>query len=62
MRDLLETQFHCTILSWAEPTDDGHLFSAIIDGVMVQAESVALLVSALQDRTHQPIRLWSIAA
>lgn len=55
MRELLESQFACRIIQWNEESDHGPLFSAIIGGVWVQAESVALLVSALQDILHQPL-------
>ena len=59
MRDLLEHQFDCTILQWAEESDHGQIFSAVQDGVLLVAESLALLISALQDRTHQPVMLMA---
>ncbi len=57
MRDLLEHQFDCEIVQWDEPTDCGPVFSAVQNGVWLQAESLALLISALQDRLHQPLLL-----
>ncbi len=59
MRDLLEAQFSCSIRAWNEPVDDmgSVLFSALIDGELVLADSLALLISALQERAHYPLLL-----
>lgn len=58
VRELLETQFNCRIVQWGEGTDeDMELFSAIQHGRWVRADSLALLISALQDATHRPVVL-----
>lgn len=59
MREFLESQFGARIVQWAEPTDDfgGQTFSAVCAGRLIVAESLALLVSALQDRARSPIIL-----
>lgn len=57
MIDLLETQYHCKIVQWNEPTDDGAIFSAVKDGRWLMAESLALLISALQDADPRPLML-----
>jgi hypothetical protein len=59
MRALLEEQFNCKIVQWGEESDHGQLFSAILDGVWIQAESLALLISGLQDRTRLPVLLMA---
>lgn len=59
MKELIEEQFNCQVVQWNEESDHGPLFSAILDGVWIQAESVALLISALQDRTHLPVLLMA---
>lgn len=62
MRQHLETQFSCRIVSWSEPADDlgGVIFSAFHRGRLVVAESLALLISALQDEDARPV--WLLAA
>lgn len=57
MRDMIEQQFHCKVVQWAEPTDDGAIFSAVKDGRWLMAESLALLISALQDADPRPLML-----
>lgn len=59
MRALIESQFNCQVLQWAEASDDGQIFSAVRDGVLLVAESVALLVSALQDHSRRPLLLMA---
>lgn len=63
MRDLIEQQFSCRIVQWDEPAGamDGATFSAITrEGALVCAESVALLISALQDEGRDAY--WPMAA
>lgn len=59
MRDLIESQYSAKIVQWNEPEDDlgGVIFSAIQRGRLIVAESVALLVSALQDTERRPLIL-----
>ena len=59
MRAQIEQQFHCRIIQWAEPQDDsGALaFSALASGTFILADSLPLLIEALQALTHQPLRL-----
>lgn len=59
MRDLIEDQFTCTIRQWAEPTDDfgGEVYSAVQNGRLLVAESLALLISALHEEAHRPLIL-----
>lgn len=59
MRALIEAQFDCTILVWDEPTDDlgNTQFRAYKAGRLIVADSLALLISALQDEDHIPLRL-----
>ena len=63
MREMIEHQFACRTVQWNEAADagDGALFSAITrEGALVCAESIALLITALQDEggdTH-----WRMAA
>lgn len=43
----LETVYHCRVLSWAEPTDNGMEFRAITrEGQLIVADTVALLILA----------------
>lgn len=59
MRTALEVQFSCTIRQWNEPVDDlgGTLFSAVHGGELILADSLALLISALQEREPLPLLL-----
>lgn len=59
MRDLIETQFDCEILAWDEPKDDlgWREFRALKAGRLIVADSLALLISALQDEEHIPLML-----
>lgn len=59
MRDFIETQLDARVVQWAEPEDDlgGVIFSAIQRGRLIVAESVALLVSALQETERRPLIL-----
>lgn len=61
VRDLIESQFSARILQWNEPEDDlgGVVFSAIQRGRLIVAESVALLISALQDEERRPLILMA---
>lgn len=62
MRDLLETQFNCTITQWMEPTDEDHeSYSAVQNGRVLRADSLALLISALQERAARPLMLLEAA-
>lgn len=59
MKDFIETQYAARVIQWNEPTDDGEgvIFSALYAGRFIQADSLALLLSALQDESHQPLML-----
>lgn len=52
-----ERQYHCRILAWAEPTDDGVQYVAEQHGAIIVAASEALLVEALTSVVE-----WRIAA
>jgi len=62
LAELIEHQFNCSIRQWGEPTDDmgGEAWSAVQHGRLICAESLALLISALQDHTPRPV--WLLAA
>ena len=59
MRAYLEAQYNANIVRWNEPTDDGEAveFAAYCGGRLIVAESLALLLSALQERTQTPLLL-----
>lgn len=57
MIECLETRFNCRIVQWNEPTDGGAVYSAIREGVLIVAESLALLISGLQDTQPRPLML-----
>lgn len=57
MYELIQTQFNCRIVQWNEPTDGGAVYSAIREGVLIVAESLALLISGLQDACPRPLML-----
>lgn len=60
MREFIETQYGVSVLRWAEPTEDGELYEVVHEGRVVRADSLALLLSAVQDHSHQPLRLaWT---
>ena len=59
MRDLIEAQYQCEVRQWGEPQDDldTALYSAVQSGRLIVAESLALLISALQERIQRPLLL-----
>lgn len=57
MREFIEDQYGVEVIRWAEPTEDGELYEARVDGRMVRADSPTLLLAAVQDVTRQPARL-----
>jgi len=61
MRTAIEEQFDCTISAWNEPSDDlgGVQFRPIIAGRLVIADTLALLISALQEADHRPLMLMA---
>lgn len=61
MRDSIERQYECRVLQWDEPIGamDGSVFSAYQRGRLVVAESLALLISALQENEPRPLLLMA---
>jgi len=60
MRTLIEREYSCRIVQWNEPcgAGDGAVYSAYTSsGAYICAESLALLISALQDAEHSPCAL-----
>jgi hypothetical protein len=59
MRTAIEAQFSCSILDWNLPEDDfgAVRFSAYVGGELLVADSLALLISALQEREPYPLLL-----
>lgn len=59
MKTFIESQYRVEFIEWATPTDDGEgvRFVALVAGRLIVAESLALMLSALQERTHTPLRL-----
>lgn len=58
MREYIQSQYGVEILRWDEPTEDGSvLFEAIADGYVLRADSLALLLSLIQEHTHRPLVL-----
>ncbi len=57
MLDFITRQYAAEVLRWAEPTEDGELYEVLAFGRVIRADSLALLLSALQDFTRQPLRL-----
>ena len=58
MRDILERQFQCTIRDWGVCLDDDtQVWSAVQRGRLIVAHSLALLISALQERVMRPVEL-----
>lgn len=57
MIDLIEREYDCTIVQWAEPVDDCLHFTAIQHGRVVIADSAELLLLALA-----PVALYMLAA
>jgi hypothetical protein len=63
VRHHLESQYNARIVQWNEPDDEGaSVFSAFVGGQYVVAPSLALLISALQDRERAPLVLLPMAA
>lgn len=51
MRDMLEANYHCTLIQFGEGTDeDMEAWSALQHGRLIRADSLALLISALSER------------
>lgn len=61
MRDLIEAQYSARVIQWNEPNGDldGVTYSAIVAGRYIVAESLALLISALQDEARSPLLLMA---
>lgn len=60
MRSFLEAQYGARVLRWDEPEDDRTVFEALHEGALIRADSLALLLSALQARTKAPLVLaWA---
>jgi len=63
MREHLEAHYGARVVQWNEPDDEGAtVFSAYVGGAFVVAPSLALLISALQDREQVPLVLLPMAA
>lgn len=60
MREFLETHYNVRVIRWDEPTDFGVEFEVIHNGRVIRADSAALILAAVQDRTHRPLHLaWT---
>ncbi len=61
MYDLITTQYNARIVSWGEPQDDlgGAVYSAILRGRLIVADTAALLLSELQALTQRPLLLMA---
>jgi hypothetical protein len=57
MRTLIERQYDCEIRQWGEYDGETCVFSAVQRGHLIVAESLALLLSALQELDHFPLIL-----
>jgi hypothetical protein len=57
MREYLIEQYGALILRWDEPEDDTVIFEVLHEGALIRANSAALILSAVQDRTHQALRI-----
>lgn len=60
MREFIEDQYGVEVIRWAEPTEDGELYEVIHDGRVIRADTLALVLAAVQERSRQPLRLaWT---
>lgn len=60
MREFIEDACNVEILRWAEPVEDGEMYEVIHEGRVIRADSVALVLAAVQERSRQPLRLaWT---
>lgn len=48
MREFLEDQYGVEVRQWATPTEDGELYEVVHQGRVIRADSLALLLSAVQ--------------
>jgi hypothetical protein len=61
MREFIEAQYHARFVQFGEPDDEGGtVFSAYCGGRFIVAPSLALMLSALQERTQHPLVLVSL--
>jgi len=60
MREFIEDQYGVEVIRWAEPTEDGELYEVIHRGRVIRADTLALVLSAVQERSRQPLYLaWT---
>jgi len=60
MHEFIEAQYDAEVIRWDEPTGDGDsVFEVMHRGRLIRADSLALILSALQDRTRRPVLAWT---
>jgi hypothetical protein len=60
MREFIEDQYGVQVLRWDEPTEDGTVFEVIHQGRVIRADTLALILSAVQEVAVKPLRLaWT---
>ena len=47
LRDLLETHYAARVITWAEASDDGDRYEAVVNGRTIVADSPHLLLRAV---------------
>lgn len=57
MRDHIESQYSATFSQWAEWDGECERYAVYMNGELILADSLALLLSELQGRTHIPLLL-----
>ncbi len=57
MREMIEAQYDCEFIRFAEWDGECEQFSVLCGGELIVADSLALLLSELQSRTLWPLRL-----
>lgn len=60
MREFIEDQYGVEVIRWGEPTEDGELYEVIHRGRVIRADTLALVLSAVQEVAVKPLRLaWT---
>lgn len=57
MREFIERQYNCTFIRFADFDGEHEMFECIVNGELILADSLALMLSELQSRTHRAMLL-----
>jgi len=58
MREWIEKEWGVQVVTWAQPVDETSvLYEVIVEGELVRADSVPLLIAALAERRKPFLRL-----